>query len=224
MRALALFAIFGMSAAACQGSRDLPRASTPTSSAELGPIPAITATPEPTTIPTTAPTASAPPAVPTPVAVPMPNDEDIKAALALKCSKRKEGAGCTDKAGKTVIPFAYDGAVAFKKSGLALVLDPKKGFALINVRNETVLEPFMFDNGPDPIADGLARVRRDGKIGFVDAEWRLVIAPQFDAAFPFAGGSAKVCVGCDPRVWSAEAPPDAKRGRELRIDHAGKEL
>ncbi len=156
----------------------------------------------------------------------MPNDEDTKAALALKCSKRKEGAGCTDKAGKTVIPFVYDGAVAFKKSGLALVLDPKKGFALINVRNETVLEPFMFDNGPDPIKDGLSRVRKDGKIGFVDSEWRLVIAPQYDAAFPFDGGSAKVCVGCDPRVWSAEAPPDAKtkRGRELRIDPAGKEL
>jgi len=215
MRTLYLVGLSALTVAACHASSDPQAPTPPAATAEPPPLPqddaaAETATPESTA----------------PVAVSMPSAEDTKAALALQCTKRKEGSGCTAEAGKTVIPFEYDGEVAFKASGLALVLNASRGWAYINARNERVFEPVLFDNGPDPIAGGLTRVRVNGKIGFADAEWRLVIAPQFDAAFGFEGGSAKVCVGCDPRVWSKDASPEAteKRGREFRIDREGNEL
>src|SRR5205085_10258690 len=114
--------------------------------------------------------------------------------------------------------------VVFKTSGLALVLSAAKGPVLIDARGETVLQSFLFDNGPDPVVEDRARVVWQGKIGFVDAEWRLVIPPRFDAAFGFEKGRAKVCTGCDPRVWSKERPPGATEGRVFFIDRAGKEV
>jgi len=53
-----------------------------------------------------------------------------------------------------------------------------------------------YDNGPDYFAEGLARTRRSGKVGFIDrtlAEW---ISPAWDFAFPFDDGVALVCQGC----------------------------
>jgi hypothetical protein len=55
---------------------------------------------------------------------------------------------------------------------------------------------FYFDNGADYFVEGLARTIRDGKMGFVNSELVEVVAPQWDFAEPFAGGFARVCVGC----------------------------
>lgn len=183
--------------------------------------PLPTPTPAPVIV-DAAPTAPAP----APIAVAMPGPDDIKAALALRCAHRKAGFGCTDAAGAEVIPFVHDEAIVFKASGLALVQTDGAGWAYVDAHGRAVLAPFYFDNGPDPLAEGRARVVAGGKIGFVDEEWRLVIPPQYDAAFGFAGGSARVCVGCDPRIWSEEAPPEAAKqpGREFWIDHAGTEV
>jgi WG containing repeat len=53
-----------------------------------------------------------------------------------------------------------------------------------------------FDNGADGFVEGLARTLRDGKVGFIDEELRVVIPPSWDFAFPFANGTAVVCDGC----------------------------
>ena len=89
-----------------------------------------------------------------------------------------------------------------------------------------MLEAEYVDNGPDEYHEGLARVRAQDKVGFVDQEYRLVIPPQFDAAFGFDGGTARVCVGCHPRVWEKDAPERARRqtGRVLLIDRTGAEV
>ncbi len=162
---------------------------------------------------------------PTAVVVAMPGPDDIKAARALTCTARKAGSGCTDAAGAEVIPFVHEEPIEFKASGLALVKPEGAGWSFVDARNQVVLEPFYFDNGPDELHDGLARVVKDGKVGFVDEQWRLVISPRFDAAFGFDGGVARVCTGCDPRIWSEEAPPEAytRRGREFWIDRTGKD-
>lgn len=40
--------------------------------------------------------------------------------------------------------------------------------------------PFVFDNGPDPVSDGLYRVVDDhGRIGYADAYGVVRIAPRF---------------------------------------------
>jgi len=60
----------------------------------------------------------------------------------------------------------------------------------------TVRETLNFDNGPDYFVEGLARTVEGGKIGFMDAQLELRIAPQWDFAFPFEDGVAAVCNGC----------------------------
>jgi hypothetical protein len=70
---------------------------------------------------------------------------------------------------------------------------------------------FVYDNGPDYASEGLIRVVKNGKIGYADAQtYALVIAPQFDCAFPFENGKAKVSNHCTTQkdgehsVWESE--------------------
>ena len=59
--------------------------------------------------------------------------------------------------------------------------------------------PFVFDNGPDPVSDGLYRVVDDhGRIGYADAYGVVRIAPRFAFGLPFANGVAKVTLSGHP--------------------------
>jgi hypothetical protein len=69
-----------------------------------------------------------------------------------------------------------------------------------------------YDNGPDYPSEGLIRVVKNGKIGYTDATtFALVIEPQFDCAFPFENGKAKVSNQCqtvkdgEHSVWTSDA-------------------
>ncbi len=55
---------------------------------------------------------------------------------------------------------------------------------------------YVFDNGPDYFVEGLARFVRDDKIGFVNEQLERVVPAEWDFAFPFEGGVARVCRGC----------------------------
>jgi len=66
----------------------------------------------------------------------------------------------------------------------------------INEKGETVIRPFVVDNGPDYFEDGLARFRIDNKFGFFDRTGKIIIGAQFDFAFPFHEGLAAICAGC----------------------------
>lgn len=70
---------------------------------------------------------------------------------------------------------------------------------------------FIYDNGPDYPAEGLIRVVKDGKIGYADAAtYALVIEPQFDCAYPFEHGQAKVSTSCqsiqdgEHKLWTSD--------------------
>lgn len=97
--------------------------------------------------------------------------------------------------GQTVIPARFRTVTEFTRHGLAATLDGQ-GWVLINSKGEEVIRPYMFDNGPDYFVDGLARFVRDGKFGFFDERGRVVIQPQFDFAYPFRQGKARVGWGC----------------------------
>jgi len=85
-----------------------------------------------------------------------------------------------------------------------------------------------WDNWADDFAEGLVRTVRtvDGveKVGYLDRELAVVIAPRFDWSFPFEGGRAMVCNGCRP------GPPDGDGHRSVSgglwgyVDKAGKEV
>ncbi len=106
--------------------------------------------------------------------------------------------GYINTKGDTVIPvgrylYCYtdtlrDFAIVTQKKGKAIGID----------RNERELfEVFWFDNGPDPVAEGLFRIVREGKIGYANKQGEVVIAPQYACAFPFQDGKAKVAYQCE---------------------------
>jgi hypothetical protein len=80
---------------------------------------------------------------------------------------------------------------------------------------------FSFDNGPDPLSEGLRRYVADEKWGFVDARCRVVIPAAWDFVEPFSGGRARACVACtrqrDGEHWRMVG------GRWSVIDRSGRE-
>ncbi len=72
-----------------------------------------------------------------------------------------------------------------------------KGYFLIDKTAKHCYEIYPFDNGPDYTSEGMYRIIEKGKIGYVDSlSSKLVIKPQYDCAFPFEDGKAKVSVDC----------------------------
>ena len=84
---------------------------------------------------------------------------------------------------------------------------------VIRDSNKKVLyDIFPYDNGPDYTSDGLFRIVKDGKIGYADEHsYAIVIPPQFDCAFPFENGKAKVSNKCqtvkdgEHSIWESDA-------------------
>jgi len=103
--------------------------------------------------------------------------------------------GYRDGRGRIVIAPRYRVAQPFSR-GLAAVFDEPGGWAYIDRKGAVVVRPVPFDNGPDYFREGLVRIVREGKYGFADRRGRVAIPPRFDFAEPFAGGRARVCVGC----------------------------
>lgn len=146
--------------------------------------------------------------------------------LGLICSKRGELAGCTDERGRIVIPFTYVELSPFSESGITLALHPKDGWVYIDSRHRRIGKALTLDNTPDEVFGGYARFQaKNGEIGFLDRERRIVIPARYDAAYPFNGCRALVCVGCHPSRWSKGAPVDAAcTGDAFMIDESGKRL
>ena len=85
-------------------------------------------------------------------------------------------------------------------------------WVITDSNKKTLYEVFLYDNGPDYPSDGLIRVVKNGKIGYADANtYTIVIEPQFDCAFPFENGKAKVSNQCqtvkdgEHSVWTSDA-------------------
>jgi hypothetical protein len=85
-------------------------------------------------------------------------------------------------------------------------------WVLMDDKKTPIYDVFIYDNGPDYPADGLIRVVKNGKIGYADATtFAIVIPPQYDCAFPFENGKAKVTTNCktvkdgEYNVWESDA-------------------
>ena len=85
-------------------------------------------------------------------------------------------------------------------------------WVIMDDQKTALYEVFIYDNGPDYEAEGLIRVVKNGKIGYADAKtYVLVIEPQFDCAYPFENGKAKVSNQCktvkdgEYNVWESDA-------------------
>lgn len=106
--------------------------------------------------------------------------------------------GYINQQGDTVIPLGkYDYCFTDTFRTYAIVHKTTGGYYAIDRKENTLYEVFNFDNGPDYAEEGLFRVIENGKIGYADAATgKVVIKPQYECAFPFENGAAKVSVKC----------------------------
>ena len=94
---------------------------------------------------------------------------------------------------------ANDNSTAALTTTQALTMEQNADgkWVILDGQKTIVYEIFIYDNGPDYEADGLFRVVKNGKIGYADAKtYAIVIEPQFDCAYPFENGKAKVSNQC----------------------------
>ncbi len=84
-------------------------------------------------------------------------------------------------------------------------------WVIMDGQKAVLYDVFIYDNGPDYEAEGLIRVVKNGKIGYANAKtYAIVIEPQFDCAFPFENGKAKVSNQCktvkdgEHSVWESD--------------------
>jgi len=103
--------------------------------------------------------------------------------------------GYKNPAGKVIITPRFSAAEDFSARGIAAVADGS-GWMYIDTKGTVLIRPFIFDNGPDPFQEGLARFTKNGKFGFCDDGAREIIPARFDFAAPFSDGLAAFCSGC----------------------------
>lgn len=96
--------------------------------------------------------------------------------------------------------------------GKLSMLEKDHKWVLVDEQETVLYDVFLYDNGPDAPADGLYRIVKDGKIGYADESTNaIVIEPQYDCAYPFENGKAKVSTNCktvmdgDHSVWESDA-------------------
>lgn len=66
----------------------------------------------------------------------------------------------------------------------------------INKKGQRLYEIHSFDNGADLMSDNTFRIIRNGKIGYANEFGEIIIKAQFDCAYPFENGIAKVAYEC----------------------------
>jgi hypothetical protein len=137
------------------------------------------------------------------VLVPLASCQNQQADYLLKVYKGEfdevgAESGYINTKGDTVIPIGkYHYCYTDTLREFAIVTQ-KKGKTIGIDRNERELfEVFWFDNGPDPVAEGLFRIIQEGKIGYANERGEIVIAPRYTCAFPFENGRAKVAYQCE---------------------------
>lgn len=99
--------------------------------------------------------------------------------------------------GDTIIPTGkYYATYTDTLKTFAIVSDHKLGMVGIDKSENVLFNVYRFDNGPDYMKEGLFRVMRNDKIGFANKLGVIVIPCQFDCAFYFENGRAKVTKEC----------------------------
>lgn len=134
--------------------------------------------------------------------------------------------GYLNSKGDTIVPigkYYYCYTDTIKDFGM--VIEKNTGKILgIDQRANELFEVFKYDNGPDNPESELFRIIKNGKIGYANAKGRIIIEPNFECAYPFKGGFAKVSDNCEKEkegehsIWKAEnwyqITKDGKRAKK----------
>lgn len=95
--------------------------------------------------------------------------------------------------GSIALPAKYLWVATDTFYTMAIVFD--QGWAGINREGKVILRPFIFDNGPDDVSEGLFRFEENERIGFADLTGTKVISARYGFAEPFSEGLAAYTKG-----------------------------
>jgi hypothetical protein len=106
-----------------------------------------------------------------------------------------------DEKGNKILGDYYD-ACTDTITDYGIVAD--LSYVLIDKSGKHIYDIFNIDNGPDYTSEGIYRIVKNGRIGYVDSiSSKVLIEPKFDCAYPFKNGKAKVSVN-GKKVYDGE--------------------
>lgn len=100
--------------------------------------------------------------------------------------------------GDTIIPFdryAYLGTDTLTHYAIVIEFPKDSSYGrwiAIDRNQKTLYDIVSFDNGPEYFHEGLVRAKRNGKMGFANKYGQIVIPCEYDFAWWFKDGKAKV--------------------------------
>jgi len=101
--------------------------------------------------------------------------------------------GYKNKKGEIVIPAKY--SLAEDTFRTTAFVCEGNSWKLIDKKGNILLVPFIYDNGPDYVVEGVFRFVENGKMGFATHEGKIVIPAQFDFVTQFENGFAEYHIG-----------------------------
>lgn len=123
--------------------------------------------------------------------------------FSIKEDRFEYGSSCgyRNKKGDTIIPIGtFNMCFTDTFANYAYVFDKNlygEDMVAINRKKEVIFDAYLFDNGLDYISDGLFRIKRNGKIGFANELGEVIIEANYECAYPFENGKAKVAYDCE---------------------------
>jgi hypothetical protein len=106
----------------------------------------------------------------------------------------KELWGFKTRKGKVVLSPKYEHVETDTMYHIAFVTR-KFNWIVIDRQGKKILTPFIYDNGPDYVVEGLFRYQENKRIGFANMKGEKITKQPFEFAFPFSSGLAAFCVG-----------------------------
>jgi len=142
-----------------------------------------------------------------------PTQQEDEYLLLQENPSNPEESGYVNSKGEAVIPFGkYPMHFTDTFKTIAIVIKDGK-LTAINRKDEALYEVFNYDNGPDYISEGLSRMIKEGKVGFVNREGEIVIQPKYECQWPFNEGLAIFCEnGRIEKMGEYDVWKDAKWG------------
>jgi hypothetical protein len=106
----------------------------------------------------------------------------------------KELIGYKSLNGKIVIKAKYqNGSDTLHK--MAIVQNSEFEFIGIDKNDLVILKPYIYDNGPDYVEEGLFRFVENDKLGFANLDGQKIIKAKYDFATPFSNGISEYAIG-----------------------------
>ncbi|HHP7242521.1 MAG TPA: WG repeat-containing protein [Cyclobacteriaceae bacterium] len=108
--------------------------------------------------------------------------------------------GYENKDGEVIIAPVYQLLFTDPLVGsLAFVVDGGRIIGIDRSGNE-LITPFIYENGPDYIREGLFRFVENGLIGFADQDGNIRIAAEYTFVRPFSNCLSAFCDGCSKKM------------------------